>query len=127
MALVVRLSINPVNRRYGSFKKNVPSASAQGGRSRTGRIQLDSIAHGMGRIVNSIPECHALCVYLRGDRQDTWSTLPKRGDSFYVDFEMFRPESETSGLRRSRHFAMQIGDRLVQLEEKYFAREGAAA
>ena len=100
---------------------------AEGGRSRTGRIQLDSIAHGMGRIVNSIPDCHALCVYLRGDRQDTWSTIPKRGDTFYVDFEMFRPESETSGMRRSRHFAMQIADRLVQLEEKYFARESATA
>ena len=76
----------------------------------------------MGRIVNSIPDCHALCVYLRGDRQHTWSTIPARGDSFYVDFEMFRPESEFSGMRRSRDFARQIGERLVELEEKYLAR-----
>jgi 1-acyl-sn-glycerol-3-phosphate acyltransferase len=95
---------------------------AEGGRSRTGRIQVESPAHGMGRLVNSIPDCHALCVYLRGDRQDRWSTIPKRGDSFYVDFEVFRPESENSGMRRSRDFAEQITDRLVQLEEKYFAR-----
>jgi len=99
---------------------------AEGGRSRTGRIQMETIAHGMGRIINSIPDCHALCVYLRGDRQDRWSTIPKRGDSFYVDFEFFRPESENSGMRRSRDFAMQIADRLVQLEEKYFARQATA-
>ncbi len=94
---------------------------AEGGRSRTGRIQLESVAHGMGRIVNSIPDCQALCVYLRGDRQHTWSTVPARGDSFYVDFEIFRPESIHTGIRRSRDFARQIADRLVELEEKYFA------
>jgi hypothetical protein len=94
---------------------------AEGGRSRTGRIQLDSIAHGMGRIMGSIPDCHALCVYLRGDRQLTWSTMPARGDSFYVDFELFRPESTHAGMRRSQDLAAQIADRLVQLEERYFA------
>jgi len=95
---------------------------AEGGRSRSGRMQLDSIAHGMGRTVNSVRRCRALCVYLRGDKQETFSTIPARGDSFYVDFEVFRPESELSGMRRSRDFAQQIAQRLVAMEEKYFAR-----
>ena len=94
---------------------------AEGARSRTGRIQLESIAHGVGRIVSALPDCNVLCAYLRGDRQETWSTIPARGDSFYVDFELFRPDSEHSGMRRSRDFAHQVADRLVQLEEKYFA------
>lgn len=93
----------------------------EGTRSRTGRIQLESIAHGVGRIVSAIPDCHVLCVYLRGDAQETWSTIPARGDSFYVDFELFRPESQNSGMRRSRDFSHQVADRLVRLEEKYFA------
>lgn len=93
----------------------------EGTRSRTGRIQLETIAHGTGRIVNAVPDCEVLCVYLRGDRQDTWSTIPARGDSFYVDFEKFRPDSQHSGMRRSQDFARQIGDRLIGLEEKYFA------
>lgn len=95
---------------------------AEGGRSRTGRIDLDSIAHGMGRIVNSVRKCSALCVYLRGDRQLTFSSLPARGDSFYVEFELFRPVSEHSGMRRSRDFSQQIAERLVAMEERYFAR-----
>lgn len=95
---------------------------AEGGRSRTGRVQLDSIAHGMGRIVSSVRGCRALVVYLRGDRQLTWSTVPAAGDSFYVDFEIFQPHSERTGMRRSREYAQQIADRLVRMEEKYFAR-----
>jgi hypothetical protein len=95
---------------------------AEGGRSRTGRVQLDSIAHGMGRLASSVRGCRALVVYLRGDRQKTWSTVPAIGDSFYVDFEVFRPHSDRKGMRRSREYAQQIVDRLVRLEEKYFAR-----
>ena len=44
----------------------------EAGRSRTGRVQSDSIAHGVGRILNSVRDCRALCVYIRGDRQKTW-------------------------------------------------------
>ena len=95
---------------------------AEAGRSRTGRVQLDTMAHGMGRIVSSVRGCRALCVYMRGDKQKTWSAVPARGDSFYVDFEVFEPKSDRSGLRRSRDIAAQIGNRLVQMEQKYFAR-----
>lgn len=95
---------------------------AEGGRSRTGRVQLDSVAHGMGRIAASVAGCRALCVYVRGDRQRSWSALPVIGDSFYVDIDMFQPTSERSGVRRSRDFASQIANRLVRMEEKYFAR-----
>lgn len=100
---------------------------AEGGRSRTGRVQLDSITDGVGRIMNTVRGCQALCVYLRGDRQRTWSTFPARGDSFYVDFELFRPRSDYSGLRRSRDFARQILEQLAAMEERYFAQAGAVA
>ena len=95
---------------------------AEGGRSRTGRVEPDRVAHGMGRIAASVNGCKALCVYLRGDRQNTWSMLPVVGDSFYVDIDMFEPSSDSSGIRRSRDYARQIGERLARMEEKYFAR-----
>ena len=100
---------------------------AEGGRSRTGRIQLDSIADGVGRIISSVRGCQALCVYLRGDRQESWSTIPARGDSFYVDFELFEPNSEHSGLRRSRDFAVQVVEHLARMEERYFSQSGVTA
>ena len=95
---------------------------AEGGRSRTGRVQVDTVAHGMGRIASSVAGCRALCVYLRGDRQRSWSALPVIGDSFYVDIDMFQPTSEQKGMRRSRDYARQIASRLARMEEKYFAR-----
>lgn len=95
---------------------------AEGGRSRTGRVNAESAAHGMGRIINAVEGCKALCVYLRGDRQLTWSTVPAMGESFHVDLEFFQPESLHRGMRRSRDLAQQIVDKLVQMEEEYFAR-----
>lgn len=95
---------------------------AEGGRSRTGRVQEDAAAHGMGRIMNAVEDCKALCVYLRGDRQLTWSTVPARGDSFQVDFEFFQPSSLHQGMRRSRDLAQQIVAKLAEMEREYFAR-----
>lgn len=94
---------------------------AEGGRSRTGRVQGDSPAHGMGRIMGAVEDCKALCVYLRGDHQQTWSTVPARGDSFHVDFEFFQPASLHQGMRRSRDLAQQIVAKLAAMEEAYFA------
>ena len=34
----------------------------------------------MGRIVRAVPAARVLCVYLRGDAQQTWSDLPARGE-----------------------------------------------
>jgi 1-acyl-sn-glycerol-3-phosphate acyltransferase len=94
----------------------------EAGRSRSGRVQADTVAHAVGRILTSVPGCLPLCVYLRGDRQTTWSTIPPRGDSFYIDFELVEPKSDYSGMRRSRDISQQIVDRLIGMEAEYFAR-----
>jgi len=100
---------------------------AEGGRSRSGRVQTDSAAYGVGRIAGSVRDLGTLCVYLRGDRQASWSTVPARGDSFYVDFELFHPRSAHSGLRQSRDLAQQIVAKLAVMEEAYFASLGSPA
>ena len=90
-------------------------------RSRSGRVEVDAVAHAVGRILTSVPGSQPLCVYLRGDRQQTWSTVPARGDSFYIDFVVGELHSDHSGMRRSRDFSRQIVDRLFGMEEEYFA------
>jgi 1-acyl-sn-glycerol-3-phosphate acyltransferase len=94
----------------------------EAGRSRSGRVQADTVAHAVGRILTSVPGCVPLCVYLRGDGQTTWSTIPTRGDSFYIDFELVEPKSDYSGMRRSRDISRQIVNRLIGMEAEYFAR-----
>lgn len=94
---------------------------AEAGRSRTGKVQIDNHAQAVGRIMTTVPECQALCVYMRGDQQDTWSTVPKRGDSIYLDFEIFKPQSTFSGMRQSRDVAQQVVAHIADMESRYFA------
>lgn len=93
----------------------------EGGRSRTGRVEPESTAYGVGRILNWVPDCRTMCVYLRGDRQETWSTVPPRGDVFSVQFEIFEPSSENTGLRRARDLAQQIVEKLSRMEREHLA------
>lgn len=96
----------------------------EGGRSRTGRVEPDEVTYGVGRILDAVPHCRTILVYLRGDRQHGWSTVPPRGDHFTVDFEVVEPTAEGSGLRRARDLARQIAEHLARMEAEYFARRG---
>ena len=92
----------------------------EGGRSRSGRVEVDEAAWGVGRIVGALPGCRVLCVYLRGRKQETWSQVPVRGDVLDVDITCIEPKSDTRGVRRSRDFSRQIVAQLASMERKYF-------
>ena len=96
----------------------------EGGRSRTGRVEPESAAYGVGRLFNSVPDCRTLCVYLRGDRQETWSTVPPRGDWFSVRVELFEPRTENRGLRGARDIARQIVEKLHLMESEHLLENG---
>lgn len=92
----------------------------EGTRSRTGRVNDEAVAWGVGRIISATPGCRVLCVYMRGDTQDTWGSIPNMGDSFHIEMECFEPKSDFKGARRSRDLAAQIIGRLASMEEVYF-------
>lgn len=93
----------------------------EGGRSRSGRIEPETASYGVGRILNEVPDCRVLCVYLRGEAQESWSKYPARGDTFRV--EISRPDLSSShtGLRRARDLSRQIVEELARLEKRYLA------
>jgi len=91
----------------------------EGGRSRSGRVEVESAAWGVGRVVSAVPGCRVLCVYLRGDRQESWGTVPARGERFHVAFEVFEPKSDARGARRSLDLARRITARLARMEEEW--------
>jgi hypothetical protein len=93
----------------------------EGGRARSGRVELDAITYGAGRIVHAVEDCRVLCIYLRGDRQQSSTVLPARGDSFSVCASLLKPTTEHRGLRAARDISRQIGLQLIQLEAKYHA------
>jgi hypothetical protein len=92
----------------------------EGGRSRTGRVEVEAAAYGVGRLVTALPGCRVLCVYLRGEGQQSWSDLPRRGERFRVSVACIEPKSDQRGLRGSLDVARQITTRLAELEQRHF-------
>ncbi|MGH0036020.1 MAG: lysophospholipid acyltransferase family protein [Myxococcota bacterium] len=92
----------------------------EGGRSRSGRVDVEQSAWGVGRVVAAVPDCRVLCVYLRGDHQGSWGTIPARGERFEVRTECIEPKSDHRGARRSRDLARQITAQLARMEGEYF-------
>lgn len=93
----------------------------EGGRSRSGRVELESAAYGVGRIVKALPGCRVLCVYVRGEHQRSWSSVPERGERLHVRVDTLEPKSDHAGLRGSRDIARQINARLIEMEQAHFA------
>jgi 1-acyl-sn-glycerol-3-phosphate acyltransferase len=97
----------------------------EGGRSRTGRVDRENFSYGVGRFLDECPGCRVMLVYLRGDGQETFGTLPRLGECFTMKVEVFDPGSaDGAGLRFQREYARRIVDRLAGMEEEYFASRG---
>lgn len=96
----------------------------EAGRSRSGRVDTASVAQGVGRLVHELGDCRVLCVYLRGDAQRTYSTLPARGETFTMATRVIEPRTALRGVRASRELAMQVIGQLVEMEQQYFERRG---
>jgi len=92
----------------------------EGGRSRSGRVDVETAAYGVGRIVTALPGCRVLCVYLRGEGQETWSDLPRRGERFHVSVACIEPKSDQRGVRASLDVSRQITAQLADMEQRYF-------
>lgn len=100
----------------------------EGKRSRDGRVDTRNFAYGTGKIVDDLQRLGSqpriLCVYLRGVGQETYGTIPRKGETFYVDFRVMEPESAYRGLRAQRDISRQIVETLAEMEDAFFS--GAA-
>jgi hypothetical protein len=92
----------------------------EGARSRSGRVELESAAYGVGRIVQSLPGCRVLCVYLRGEGQEGMGDAPRRGEVFHGRLALLEPKSDRRGLRASLDISRQIVGKLAELERSHF-------
>jgi len=97
----------------------------EGTRSRTGRVDVENVTYGIGKIIRGVPGCKVLCVYMRGDKQDTYTDFPHREDSFQITMELIEPESSKSGLRMIKDYSVQVIKKLKTLEDKHFGEEQA--
>ncbi len=93
----------------------------EGGRSRTGRFDLESVTYGVGRILGALERPQVICAYLRGERQVTYSDAPAVGDVLHLHVEVIEPRTVHEGLRGARDLAQQVGAKLHEMEGRYFA------
>ena len=63
----------------------------EGGRSRTGRVNRENFSYSVGRFLDENPNCRVMLVYLRGDGQETWGLMPRLGEHFTMNVEVFDP------------------------------------
>ena len=94
----------------------------EGGRSRTGRVDTEQFSYGVGRFLDDdSQDLRVMCLYLRGDSQASYSSVPVFGERFTVLVDVFKPvKSALTGLRAQREYAGQIIGRLAIMEERYF-------
>jgi 1-acyl-sn-glycerol-3-phosphate acyltransferase len=89
----------------------------EGGRSRTGTIQIDQVTYGVGQILKDQDNPLVVCVYVRGQSQKHYSYFPARKDRIYVDAELLEPKSEATGLRAARDLSRQVIAKLGEMED----------
>jgi hypothetical protein len=92
----------------------------EGGRSRSGRIDVENPTYGAGRLVGELPGCKVACVYLRGEGQTSYGSLPARGERFRVQVTGLEPAARRAGLRGSVEVSRAILEELARLERRHF-------
>ena len=92
----------------------------EGTRSRTGYIDEDKATYGIGKILQGLPECNVICVYLRGRGQKTYSDFPQKGEIFDICIEKINPQSAYKGLRAAKDISLQVITKLKEMENRYF-------
>jgi hypothetical protein len=99
----------------------------EGGRSRTGRIEPDSVTYGVGQILKDLDRPQVICAYLRGKHQETWGSVPAWGDTLHLRTELLEPTTTETGLRAARDLARQVAAKLRVMEDAHFANVSGRA
>jgi len=106
---------------YLKKNKQVLSLFPEGTRSRSGRIIPSETSYGAGEMLEYLPQAKVLCLYLRGQNQQTYSHFPQRGEKVNALLEEISPSSELTGRKKQKDLSLQIISHLKSMEEKYFA------
>jgi hypothetical protein len=111
--------------KYLASRGEIFTIFPEGGRSRTGRVEVERVASGVGNIVRDLDQPLVLCMYMRSERQESYGNLPPRGDRIFVRAEILAPTTKATGVRAAKDISRQIIEKLRALEIAHFAERGA--
>jgi 1-acyl-sn-glycerol-3-phosphate acyltransferase len=93
----------------------------EGKRSRTGKFESKKLTYGVGKILQGVPDCNVLCIYLRGDKQEIYSNYPSRSSRFYMNMELISPKTSLQGREGYADLIQQISSVIKEQENQYFS------
>lgn len=102
------------------LKGEIITIFPEGKRSRSGRFDPTQMTYGVGKIIQNVPECRVLCVYVRGDKQDTYSNYPLKNSHFYMKMKLITPTTELTGREGCAEIVNNIANIIKNQEEEYF-------
>ena len=111
--------------RYLLEKGDVVLIFPEGQRSRTGFFENERLRFGVGKIVTSLENAKVLCIYLRSDKQETFSNYPPKNSRFNLQMKLITPtiSSEISKKRASIEVVKEIGAAIKEMEKEFFAEK----
>jgi 1-acyl-sn-glycerol-3-phosphate acyltransferase len=112
--------------RYLVSRGQVCTLFPEGGRSRTGTIQIDQVTYGVGQILKEQQAPLVVCVYVRGKSQRNYSYFPARNDTIFVEAQVFEPRTDATGLRGARDLSRQVIAKLKEMEDRRLAASAIA-
>lgn len=92
----------------------------EGRRSRSGRFEADRMTYGLGKVVAALGDCRVLCVYVRGDTQDGFSSYPPKGARFSMQSRVLRPVLKETGKKAYFEVLQQVGQAIQAMENEHF-------
>jgi len=110
--------------KYLMLNREVVTLFPEGGRSRTGYLDVENITYGVGNILKELSDYQVICVYMRGLNHRGYTPLPPRGDEIYFQAEVIEPRTEQSGIRASKEISVQIMTKLHEMEKRYLQQYG---
>jgi len=103
----------------------IVSIFPEGRRSRIGRFDRERITYGVGKLLAATPGCRALCVYVRGDKQEKFTDYPPKHSIIRFRMRLIVPRSDATGRDAYGALASQVADTLLGLEQEHFEEHGS--
>lgn len=102
------------------LKKEIITIFPEGKRSRSGIFDPTKITYGVGKIIQAVPNCRVLCIYVRGDKQETFSNYPLKNSTFSMQLNCITPTTTKTGREGVTEIVQQIAKTIKAQEENYF-------
>jgi 1-acyl-sn-glycerol-3-phosphate acyltransferase len=102
---------------------DIISIFPEGGRSRTGNLDIDNYSYSVGQILKRHDKCRIICIYMREDDKDFngFAKYPRKDADYAFDIDILYPSTELKGSRRVKDLSSQIMNKLKDMEDNFFS------